>query len=119
MTSELVVYGIASCDTVKRARQWLQAHELDHRFVDFKKTPPTAALLHAWAQRFGWQALLNTRGSTWRRLDAAQQAAVVDADSAVQLLLRSPSAIKRPLVERGGQALLLGFDAAQWSTVLS
>lgn len=114
----LTVYGLAQCDTVKRARQWLQAHGLNHQFVDFKKTPPSAQQITAWADAVGWETLLNKRGTTWRKLDAATQAGVHDAASAVALLVAHPSAIKRPVVE-GGATLLVGFDAAVWGEALS
>lgn len=114
----LTVYGLSQCDTVKRARQWLQAQGVDFQFVDFKKTPPSAAQISAWAEAVGWEALLNKRGTTWRKLDAATQARVVDAPSAVAVLAQHPSAIKRPVVETGGQ-LLVGFDEADWRAALS
>ncbi|WP_013123883.1 arsenate reductase [Thiomonas sp.] len=114
----LTVYGLNQCDTVKRARQWLQAQCVDFQFVDFKKTPPSAAQISAWAEAVGWEALLNKRGTTWRKLDAATQARVVDATSAVAVLAEHPSAIKRPVVETGGQ-LLVGFDEADWRAALS
>ena len=113
----LTVYGLTQCDTVKRARQWLQSQGLDYRFVDFKKTPPHASQIAAWADAVGWEALLNRRGTTWRKVDAATQAAVNDAASAVAVLAQHPSAIKRPVVESRG-ALLVGFDEASWSEAL-
>jgi Spx/MgsR family transcriptional regulator len=115
---DLTVYGLNQCDTVKRARQWLQAQGVDFQFVDFKKTPPSAAQISAWAEAVGWEALLNKRGTTWRKLDAATQARVVDAPSAVTVLAQHPSAIKRPVVEAGGR-LLVGFDEAAWRAALS
>ena len=115
--SAVTVYGLSACDTVKRARQWLDAQGVEYRFVDFKKTPPSAAQIAAWAEADGWDTLLNKRGTTWRKLDAATQASVVDAASAVAVLAQYPSAIKRPVVE-GGKVLLVGFDAPQWSAAL-
>lgn len=114
----LTVYGLSQCDTVKRARQWLQAQGVDFQFVDFKKTPPSAAQISAWTEAAGWEALLNKRGTTWRKLDAAMQARVVDAPSAAAVLAQYPSAIKRPVVEADGQ-LLVGFDEAAWRAALS
>ena len=111
------VHGLSQCDTVKRARRWLETQGVDYRFVDFKKTPPSAAQIAAWAEAVGWETLLNQRGTTWRKLGAATQAGVVDAASAVAVLAQHPSAIKRPVVE-GGKTLLVGFDAAQWSAAL-
>lgn len=109
----LTVYGLSACDTVKRARIWLEAQGVEYRFVDFKKTPPSATQIAAWANAVGWDALLNKRGTTWRKLDPATQASVVDAASAVAVLAHHPSAIKRPVVE-GWKMLLVGFDTVQW-----
>ena len=117
-TPTLTVYGLTQCDTVKRARQWMQSQGLDYRFVDFRKTPPHASQIAAWADAVGWEALLNKRGTTWRKLDAATQAAARDAASAVAVLAQHPSAIKRPVVETGG-VLLVGFDEATWRAALS
>ncbi|WP_449370077.1 arsenate reductase [Thiomonas sp.] len=114
----LTVYGLSQCDSVKRARQWLQSQGLDYSFVDFKKTPPSAAQISAWAEAVGWEALLNKRGTTWRKLDAATQASVIDAPSAVVVLAQHPSAIKRPVVEVGDR-VLAGFDEAVWPDALS
>ena len=113
----LTVYGLTQCDTVKRARQWMQSQGLDYRFVDFKKTPPHASQIAAWADTVGWETLLNKRGTTWRKLDAAMQAAVHDAASAGAVLTQHPSAIKRPVVETG-RALLVGFDEVAWREAL-
>lgn len=93
-----VVYGIANCDTVKKARAWLAQRGVAHDFVDFKKTPPTAELLAAWMAQLGWQVLLNRQGTTWRKLSPAQQAAVLDASSAAALMREQTSVIKRPVI---------------------
>lgn len=116
--SALKVYGIANCDTVKRARQWLQEQGLGYEFVDFKKTPPDARQIGVWANAAGWEVLLNRRGTTWRKLDAATQSAVRDAASAVDVLVQHPSAIKRPVVEMG-DVLLVGFDESAWREAFS
>ncbi len=103
------VYGIANCNTVKSARAWLDTHRHAYEFVDYKKTPPTSALLARWCAAFGWENVLNRRGTTWRMLDARAQNAVKDEKSAIALMLAKPSIIKRPIVE-SGRTLLLGFD---------
>jgi len=108
------VYGIPNCSTVKKARAWLDAHSVAHEFVDFKRSPPAPAALVAWVDALGWEALLNRRGTTWRQLPPAEQARVVDAASAVTLMLTHPSAIKRPVVE-SGKEVLVGFDEAVWT----
>jgi Spx/MgsR family transcriptional regulator len=108
-----LLYGIPNCDTVKKARAWLAANGIEAGFHDYKKQGVPEAELRAWVKRLGWEALLNRKGTTWRKLDAATQAGVVDADSAIALMLAQPSVIRRPVLVRG-DALRVGFDAADW-----
>ena len=111
----ITIYGIANCDTVKRARAWLTDQGLEHRFHDFRKEGVPPARLDAWLGAVGWERLVNRQGTTWRKLDDATQAAVVDAPSARALLLAQPSAIKRPVVEWADGRITVGFDAAAWA----
>ena len=111
----IAVYGIANCDTVKKARQWLDAHQLPHQFHDFKKLGVPQEALQAWLASCGWETLLNRRGTTWRQLDPAVQAAVTDASSAAALMQTQPSVIKRPVVRWGAQDISVGFDPEAWS----
>lgn len=116
----ITLYGIANCDTVKKSRAWLDAHERPYAFHDFKKQGLAPALLDHWIARVGWEKLLNRKGTTWRRLDATAQAAVQDAASARALMLAQPSIIKRPVVQWGDGAattVTVGFDAAAWPSV--
>ncbi|MDB5937818.1 MAG: arsenate reductase related protein [Polaromonas sp.] len=115
----IILYGIPNCDTVKKARAWLSGHGLAHAFHDFKKQGVAPEPLALWAQALGWERLLNRKGTTWRKLDAASQAAVVDAASACALMLAQPSVIKRPVVDWGPQGLTVGFDAAAWEAQLA
>ena len=108
------LYGIPNCDTVKRARAWLTEQGVDHRFHDFKKEGVPEARLDAWLVSPGWEALVNRRGTTWRQLDEAARAAVVDAESARAALLAHPSLIKRPVVDWGDAVATIGFDADRW-----
>lgn len=108
-----VLYGIANCDTVKRARAWLAAQGRDVRFHDFKKQGVPEAELDRWIAALGWEPLLNRQGTTWRKLDDAVRAAVVDAASARALMLAQPSVIKRPVVD-WGSALTVGFQPDHW-----
>lgn len=102
------LYGIPNCDTVKKARTWLNEQQLSHEFHDFKKQGVSPALLEHWMASLGWEALLNKQGTTWRKLSPEQQAAVVDAASASVLMQAQPSLIKRPVLEYA-QGLVLGF----------
>jgi len=111
----MIVYGIPNCDTVKRARAWLNERGSGHTFHDFKKAGVPEKRLDAWLKASGWETLLNRKGTTWRQLDAAAQARITDAKSARALMLEQPSVIKRPVVEWDDGRITVGFDAAQWS----
>lgn len=110
----LALYGIPNCDTVKKARAFLAEHGVAYTFHDYKKQGVPVEALDRWIAKLGWEALVNRRGTTWRQLDPARQARVVDAASARALMLESPSVIRRPVVESGSD-LHVGFDAAEWS----
>jgi len=112
------LFGITSCDTVKRARAWLDEHGVAYHFHDFKKDGVPEAELDRWLRAPGWEALVNRRGTTWRRLDEATRSSVVDDVSARAVLLANPSLIKRPVVDWGARAgVTTGFDAAQWKSL--
>jgi arsenate reductase (glutaredoxin) len=115
----ILVYGIPNCDTVKKARAWLGEHDVDHTFHDFRKQGVPGARLDAWIAELGWEKLVNRKGTTWRKLDPARQAAVKDAGSAKALMLAEPSVIKRPVVEWSVNKSTLGFDAAEWALLAS
>ena len=119
LTAPITVYGIAHCDTVKKARAWLQEHQVAYEWHDFKKQGVPADRLDAWLQQLGRDALINRRGTTWRRLDAAVQARITDDASAKALMLAQHSVIKRPLVDWGQGKLTLGFDPQQWQQLLA
>jgi Spx/MgsR family transcriptional regulator len=118
MTTNITLYGIPNCDTVKKARRWLQLRGVEHRFVDFKKQAPSAAQLEHWAAGVGWERLLNRQGSTWRGLDDQVREGVTDASSACNVMLAHPSTIKRPVVEIGGR-LIVGFDEHAFEDLLA
>lgn len=109
------LYGIPNCDTVKKARAWLAEQGHAPAFHDFKKAGVPADRLDAWLAAAGWEKLVNRSGTTWRKLDDARRAQVVDAASARALMLAEPSVIKRPVVEWDDGRITVGFDAAGWS----
>lgn len=111
----ITVYGIPNCDTVKKARTWLAEHGLEVAFHDFKKQGVPADLLPAWLAAFGRDKLVNRAGTTWRKLDDAARAAVVDDAAATALMLAEPSVVKRPVVRWADGSLTLGFKADEFA----
>lgn len=118
MKPPIVVHGIENCDQVRKARAWLKAHGVDYRFHDFRRDGLTAQMLGDWLAHVPWDALLNRRGLTWRRLDAAQRGSIVDQASAIELMLREPTIIKRPVLQ-AGESLLVGFSEPLYVSLLA
>jgi Spx/MgsR family transcriptional regulator len=110
------LYGIPNCTTVKKARAWLAEHALEVAFHDFKKQGVDAAWLREVIQQTGWQPLLNTRGTTWRKLGDTEKAAASNEAGAIALMLAQPSVIKRPVLERDGH-FHLGFAEDQYHAI--
>lgn len=106
----MTVYGIKNCNTVKSALDWLKKNKVEFEFHDYKKSGVTSAKLAEWSKQVGWESLVNKRGTTWRQLDEAEQAKVTNEKSAIALMLEKNSVIKRPLIEKNGKVLALGFD---------
>ena len=115
----VTVFGIPNCSTVKKARTWLTEQGVDYVFHDFKKQGVPADLLSGWIAGVGWEKLVNRKGTTWRKLDDATQAAVVDADTASDLMLANPSVVKRPVVVWGDGRVTVGFDESQFMGLLA
>lgn len=111
----IVVYGIKNCDTVKKARKWLEAQDLEHRFHDVRVDGLQPAKLAAWSVAVGWERLLNRSGTTFRRLPP-ERAAALDEAAALALMLEQPTLIRRPILEAGDR-LLVGFKPAEYETL--
>lgn len=112
----LTLYGIPNCDTVKKARTWLDQNGVAYAFHDYKKAGVEEAALRRWSAAFGWEKVLNRAGTTFKALpDAAK--ADVDEDKAVSLMLAQPSMIKRPVLEGEG-VRLIGFKPDAWAAAL-
>jgi len=107
MTQSVVIHGIKACDTMKKARAWLEAHGVEYRFHDYKTQGVERAALEGWARVVGWETLLNRAGTTFRKLPDADKANL-DEGRAIALMLAQPSMIKRPVLEAGGK-LIVGF----------
>ncbi|HHC0925588.1 TPA: ArsC family reductase [Klebsiella pneumoniae] len=110
----LTMYGIKNCDTIKKARRWLEAHQIEYRFHDYRADGLERAQLDTFIAELGWQALLNTRGTTWRKLDESLRNSIDNADAAAALMLEMPAIIKRPLLCAPGSPMLLGFSEASY-----
>lgn len=112
----VTLYGIPNCDTVKKARTWLDQNGIDYAFHDFKKAGLVPDLVNGWLENVDWEVLVNRKGTTWRGLADAEKAAVVDAKSAAALMLRSPSVIKRPVLSFGGSTHV-GFSDSLYQQI--
>src|SRR5690606_10425605 len=112
----ITLYGIPNCDTVKKARTWLEANKTDYAFHDFKKNGITRELIAGWLQDVSWDVLVNRKGTTWRNLSDEQKAAVTDNASATELMLASPSVIKRPVLTGTGKTQV-GFSADAYQQI--
>lgn len=116
--STTTLHGIPNCDQVKKARAWLAAHAIPYVFHDFKKAAPTPEMIGTWINTTGWEVLVNRKGTTWRGLDEARKALVVDAPQAIRLMLEFSSVIKRPVLQHGTQ-VLVGFDPHVYQSLLN
>lgn len=103
------VYGIKNCDTVKKARAWLDLHGIAYEFVDLKRTPPSAEEIARWCDALGKTVVLNRRGTTWKKLSASDQNSADSTQGAIAIMATHPSAIKRLIIETGSN-YLIGFD---------
>lgn len=112
----ITLYGIPNCDTVKKARVWLTAQGVDHRFHDHRADGVTAERLRGWVEELGWETVLNRAGTTFRKLPEADRADL-NADRAVALMLAQPGMIKRPILDLGDRRLI-GFKPEAWAAAL-
>ncbi len=115
MTST-ILHGIPNCDTMKKARVWLDQHGILYDFHDYKKLGISAEKLNGWADAVGWEVLLNKAGTTFRKLPDADKAGI-DRDKAIALMVEQPSLIKRPVLEHPG-GVLVGFKPELYAAAL-
>ena len=109
----ITLYGIPNCDTVKKARTWLDGRGVAYAFHDYKKQGADPARIARWVEQAGWDKVLNRAGTTFRKLPDADKEGL-DAKKAVAVMAANPSAIKRPIVEHPG-GLLVGFKEGEWA----
>lgn len=111
----IILYGIPNCDTMKKARVWLEQHGVEYRFHNYKTDGIDEAALRRWVDQVGWEKLLNRAGTTFRKLDEADRQDI-DADKAIRLMQAQPSLIKRPVLDRDG-ALMVGFKPEVYAEI--
>ena len=111
-----LLYGIPNCDTVKKARSWLTLHAQPFDFHDFKKQGLDRAHVAAWLEQLDWTVLVNRKGTTWRALADERKAAVVDAASALELMLDFPSVVKRPVLQEANN-VSVGFSDEKYRQI--
>lgn len=114
----VTIYGIKNCDTMKKARAWLDKAGVEYKFHDYKAVGIERHLLERWTKKLGWEALLNRAGTTFRKLPEKDKQ-VSDAKKAIALMLSQPSMIKRPVLELGGGKLLVGFKPEAYKAAFS
>lgn len=110
----ITLFGIPNCDQVKKARTWLDANDITFVFHDFKKSGIRTEYIEVWLKDLAWDVLVNRKGTTWRALTPEHKATVTDAQSAIELMLQSPSIVKRPVLcvvdEQGKSHCNAGFS---------
>lgn len=116
-TATLTLYGIANCDTMKKTRQWLDAHGVNYQFHDYKKAGLSAELAQTMVAALPIDTLLNKRGTTWRKLSAEEQASVEQGRTAA-LISANPSLVRRPLLQHPGLGWMAGYDETRWQALL-
>ena len=109
-----IIYGIKNCNTMKKAFTWLDKHQVNYQFHNYKTDGLSVELLNDLLKLVDWQSLLNTRGTTWRKLDEALRNQIDNQDAAIKVMLANPSILKRPLLIDGKRALL-GFSEESYS----
>ena len=105
----ITIYGIKNCDTMKKARAWLDSHGIDYAFHDYKTAGIERDRLERWAKRVGWEILLNRAGTTFKKLADKDKQGLTE-NKAIALMLAQPSMIKRPVLDLGGGKILVGFS---------
>jgi len=111
----ITLYGIPNCDTMKKARTWLEGHKIPYAFHDYKKAGIDKAVLEGWAAKLGWEVLLNRAGTTFKKLPDADKTGLTEK-KAIALMLAQPSMIKRPVLVAKGK-LTVGFKPEQYAAL--
>ena len=111
----ITLYGIPNCDTVRKARRWLDEHAIDYQFHDFREQGLTADTVARWLDELGWETVVNRRSTTWKQLDSAARE-TMDRDAAQRCILEHPTLVKRPVLDTGHDRHL-GFSEKQYQEI--
>lgn len=115
----MIVYGIKNCDSVKKALQWLKAKGIDYAFHDYKTSGISEEKLKEWCKQVGWEILLNRKGTTWKQLDEATKEATDNQSHAITLMRDKTSIIKRPVIEKDGKIVMVGYNEEEYINKIS
>ncbi len=113
--SEIIIYGIANCDSIKKSLNWFTLNQIDYTFHDYKKKGIEKNQLQAWCKAVGWEILLNKKGTTWKKIAADYEGIAINTKLAIDIMLQHKSIIKRPVIEYG-DVVIVGFDEAVFSS---
>jgi Spx/MgsR family transcriptional regulator len=113
----MIIYGISNCDAVKKAKVWLDSQNIDYRFHDFRKDGIDSDIINGWLKTISWDKILNKRSTTWRTLDSSTQQAVNEAN-VVDLLVKNPTLIKRPVVDVN-DIITIGFNSDTYQGIFN
>lgn len=115
----MIVYGLKNCDTTQKAIKWLNKNKIEFQFHDYKLSGIDKSKLETWSSEIGWENLLNKKSTTWREIDSASQLKIVNEKSAIALMLKKPTCIKRPLIEKNNKVLALGFKEDEYEAKIN
>ena len=113
----MIIYGISNCDTVKKAKNWLDSHNIDYKFHDFRKDGINRDIINGWLITVAWDKILNKRSTSWRNLDASTQQAI-NATNVVDLLVENPTLIKRPVMDVN-DIITVGFNSDTYQGIFN
>lgn len=116
--SNMIVYGIKNCDTVKKTTTWLKENNIEFEFHDYKTKGISKDILTNWTNQISWEILVNKKGTTWKKLPPEIQNSITDTKSAIELMANHTSLIKRPVIEIDNKILAVGFDKSHLEAVL-
>lgn len=116
--ADYIVYAIPNCNTVKKALDWMKANKIPYSFHDYKKLGISNAQLTNWSKQVGWEALINKKGTTWKLLGPEVQSTITNQKAAIALMAGKTSVIRRPLIEKDGSLIVLGFDETAYKKLL-